>query len=271
MAAVEHQFPGLELCLGDVLSTFAGVRPVVASGKEDPSKESRDHVVWEEEGLVTVTGGKLTTFRLLALDVLKVVCHRLPELRPVDERASVLNPVNVELPGAEQLDEAARRRLLGRYGAEASALVAAAHPGELGAIPGTQALWAELRWAAQAEGVVHLDDLLLRRVRIGHLLPMGGRDLLPRVRDICQAELGWEDERWEAEEAGYLALWQSCYSLPPHSSIPDWRAMLAKARERRADPRPRLRRRAARRAGLALGLLGLAAAVTWLYARSRRR
>ena len=57
MAAVEHQFPGLELCLGDVLSTFAGVRPVVASGKEDPSKESRDHVVWEEEGLVTVTGG----------------------------------------------------------------------------------------------------------------------------------------------------------------------------------------------------------------------
>ena len=270
MAAVESQFPSLGLSLDDVLSTFAGVRPVIATGKVDPSKESRDHVVWEEAGLLTVTGGKLTTFRLLALDVLKAVSHRLPNLPAIDERAGVLSPVDVDRPGAAHLDDTARRRLLGRYGADAPALVAGALPGELDAVPGTQALWAELRWAARAEGVVHLDDLFLRRVRIGHLLPEGGKELMGRVRAICQAELGWDDGRWEAEEAAYLALWQSCYSLPPRSSIPDWKAMLADAREKRAAAQPTRRRKVIKRSTLVAGLLGLAAAVAWLYARSRR-
>ena len=71
MAAVESQFPALALTLADVVSTYAGVRPVIGTGKADPSKESRDHVVWEESGLLTVTGGKLTTFRRIALDALK--------------------------------------------------------------------------------------------------------------------------------------------------------------------------------------------------------
>ena len=56
------------------------MRPVVGSGKDDPSEESRDHVVWQEAGLLTVTGGKLTTFRLIALDALKAVREDLPEI-----------------------------------------------------------------------------------------------------------------------------------------------------------------------------------------------
>jgi glycerol-3-phosphate dehydrogenase len=266
MAAVEYRFPGLDLSLDDVMSTFAGVRPVVASGKADPSKESRDHVVWEESGLLTVAGGKLTTFRLLALDALKAASYRLP---PVNDKSGVLSPVDVEL-GAGQLHEGARRRLLGRYGAEAPALVAAAKADELEAVPGTQFLWAELRWAARAEGVVHLDDLLLRRVRLGHLLPEGGKEIMDRVRAICQAELGWDDKRWEAEEAAYLALWASTYSLPPRGDVPDWKAMLAEACAQRAA-QPSRRRKAISLSGLAAGLLGVAAVAAWLYCRSRRR
>jgi len=76
------------------------------------------------------------------------------------------------------------------------------------------AAWAELRWAARAEAVCHLDDLLLRRVRLGLLLPGGGEELLPRVRAICQPELGWSDRRWEAEAEAYLELWHRCYSVP---------------------------------------------------------
>lgn len=179
MAAVEAQFPSLQLTLDDVISTFAGVRPVIGTGKDDPSKESRDHVVWDEDGLLTVTGGKLTTFRLIALDVLKAARGRLNHstdasgalLPPLDDQVPVLHPVDVELPGGEELDEAQRQRLLGRYAAHAPALVAAAMPGEFESVPGTQTLWSELRWAARAESVVHLDDLLLRRVRLGHLLP----------------------------------------------------------------------------------------------------
>jgi glycerol-3-phosphate dehydrogenase len=271
MAAVEAQFPSLRLTLDDVISTFAGVRPVIGTGKADPSKESRDHVVWEENGLLTVTGGKLTTFRLIALDALEAVSHRLPDLPPMDETVPVLNPVDVELPGAEDLDEGGRRRLLGRYGAEAPALVAAARPGELELIPGTQTLWAELRWAARAEGVVHLDDLMLRRARLGHVLPRGGERLFPRIRAICQPELSWDDARWELEEAAYLDLWDRCYGLPDREAIPDWRAMLAEARVEREAARPTRGRKVVRRSALAGLLVGLAVSLVVVYRRFRQR
>jgi glycerol-3-phosphate dehydrogenase len=278
MAAVENQFPSLRLTLDDVISTFAGVRPVIGTGRADPTKESRDHVVWEEGGLLTVTGGKLTTFRLIALDVLKAVRHRLPDLPRLDDSVPVLNPVDVELPGAghgarhraQQLDVAVQRRLLGRYAADAPALVAAAMPNELEPIPGTQILWAELRWAARAEGVVRLDDLLLRRVRLGHVLPEGGKALLPEIRAICQQELDWDDTRWEAAEATYLDLWQTCYGLPDRGTVPDWRIQLAEAQARRESDRPARRRSRISWAALSAGLVALAAALTVLYWRHRR-
>lgn len=223
MQAIDRQFPALNLDLDDILTTWAGIRPVVGSGKVDPSRESRDYVLWEENGLLTVTGGKLTTFRPIALAALKAIRARLPRSTPSTGRKPppVLNPVCDELPAT--LDEASRLRLMGRYGEAASALILAARPEELESIPGTRMLWAELRWAARAEGVVHLDDLLLRRVRLGLVLPRGGEDLLPAIRAICQPELGWDDDRWTSEAAAYLSLWRRCYSLPDRASIPDWR------------------------------------------------
>jgi glycerol-3-phosphate dehydrogenase len=270
MAAVDSQFPSLGLTLADVVSTFAGIRPVIGTGKIDPSKESRDHVVWDEDGLVTVTGGKLTTFRLIALDALESVRHRLPDLPPLDREVPVLNPVDVELPIENHLDEAARRRLLGRYAADAPALIAAAQPGELEPISGTGTLWAELRWAARAEAVVHLDDLLLRRVRLGHLLPQGGAEVLPRIRAICQAELGWDDGRWASEEAAYRDLWRRCYSLPDRSAIPDWREALAVANSRELAPTRPYRRRVVRQSTLAGVLLALAAVLALVFLQRGR-
>lgn len=271
MAAVEAQFPSLHLTLDDVISTYAGVRPVIGTGEVDPSKESRDHVVWKENGLLTVTGGKLTTFRLIALNALEAVREHLPDLPPLDEKVPVLNPVDLELPGLEDLDERGRRRLLGRHAADAAALVAAARPGELEPIPGTETLWAELRWAAHAEGVVHLDDLMLRRVRLGHLVPHGGERLLPRIRAVCQPELGWDDDRWEREETAYLDLWDRCYSMPAREAIPDWRAMLAEARAKREALRPTRRRKVVRRSALAGFLVGLAVFLAVGYRRWRQR
>jgi glycerol-3-phosphate dehydrogenase len=270
MAAVEAQFPSLHLDLDDVISTFAGLRPVIGTGQADPCKESRDHVVWEEKGLLTVTGGKLTTFRLIALDALKAVRKRLPDLPPFDDEVPVLNRVDLRLPGTWHLDESSRHRLLGRYGTDAPALVQAAEAGELEPIPSTEFLWAELRWAARAEGVVHLDDLLLRRVRLGHVLPLGGESVLPQVRAICQSELGWDDARWEGEAAEYRHLWQSSYSLPPRQAIPDWRGMVAEARSARAATRPRRRRKVIGRMALVGGLVALAVIAAFLYRRSAR-
>ena len=255
MAAVASQFPALELTLDDVVSTFAGVRPVIGSGKADPSGESRDHVVWEESGLLTVTGGKLTTFRRIALDALRVARRRLPEMGELDDDMPVLNPVNLPL-GRVALSEAERRRLLGRYGKDAPALVAAAREGELDRVPGVATLWAELRWGARAEGVIHLDDLLLRRTRLGLLLPQGGAEIMERIGKIAREELGWDKKRWHAESHAYQQLWREHYSLPDRAAIPDWMLMLSRARETRtagAVLRRRRRRRRWVRGGIASG------------------
>jgi glycerol-3-phosphate dehydrogenase len=215
MAALRDQFPQLGLRRHDVIATYAGVRPVIDSGKADPSKEGRDHALWLEDGLLTVTGGKLTTFRVIALDALKLAATLLPELKdrlapqPLFG-AGAPRPLRYSraLPAGQAV------RLQGRYGALAQQLVDAAKPGELEAIAGTQTIWAQLRWAARCESVWKLEDLLLRRSRIGIQLRGGGIEIMPRIRAICQPELGWSDQRWEAEQAAYLALWNTHYSLP---------------------------------------------------------
>ncbi|MEA3335799.1 MAG: glycerol-3-phosphate dehydrogenase/oxidase [Chloroflexota bacterium] len=262
MAAVEGQFPSLNIGLKDVISTFSGVRPVVATGQADPSRESRDHVVWDERGMLTVTGGKLTTFRLIALDALKAVRDRLPQTSEPDRDRPVLDSVDVDLWPGHSLDERARRRLLGHYGLRAYELVETANPEELQRISGTDILWAELRWAARIESVIHLDDLLLRRVRLGLLLPNGGRDHLPGIRAICQEELNWSDSRWQEEESRYLTGWRESYSLPEAHEIPDWHVLLAKARFLRQATRPRGRRQTLR-APLMAGVLTLILLTLW--------
>ena len=278
MAAVTAQFPALDLSLDDVLASFAGIRPVIGSGKADPSEESRDHVIWAENGLLTVTGGKLTTFRQIARQALEQVCERLEDapalLARLHDDAPVLQPLDGDMDPDATLTDETRRRLAGRYGREASDLLTAAATGELESIPGTPAVWAELRWAARTEGIVHLDDLLLRRVRLGLLLPLGGIDLLPRIRSICQDELGWDDDRWAAEVDAYRALVSAAYSLPDRASIPDWNAQLAEMRTARAhtaSARREQQQAVRHRGGQVLLLLAALAAVMWLLGRQRGR
>ncbi len=213
MAALRDQFPQLELKDGDILASYAGVRPVIDTGQKDPSKEGRDHALWLEQGLLTVTGGKLTTFRVIALDALKQAAALLPHWH-ADLRPTPVFSDPIALHYNRHLNVAQARRLQGRYGAQAQSLVDSAQPGELEAIPGTETLWVQLRWAARCEAVLKLEDLLLRRSRIGIQLRGGGIAIMERIRAICQPELGWSDDRWQAELAAYLALWKTYYSLP---------------------------------------------------------
>ena len=89
-----------------------------------------------------------------------------------------------------------------------------ARPGELECVPGTPTTWAEVRWAARAEGVVHLADLLLRRTRLGLLLPRGGEQWLSEIYDVVRDELGWTTERWEGEVGSYRQTWQAEHGVP---------------------------------------------------------
>ncbi len=76
-AWLSDTFPSLALSARDAVASMAGVRPVIGTGKADPSAELREHVVWEENGLITVTGGKLTTFDAIARDALRRIGPRL--------------------------------------------------------------------------------------------------------------------------------------------------------------------------------------------------
>lgn len=212
LAGLRRVFPGHGLERRDIQATFSGLRPVVDTGKADPCKESREYALWEEQGLLTVAGGKLTTFRLMAHAGLSKVKKWLPGAR-LDKRR-VLDKIPGSLDRANQLAPPAQLRLAGRYGADALALVDAAEPGELDLIGGSMTRWAELRWAARAEGVVHLEDLLLRRVRLGLELPEGGAPWMQHIREIVQPELRWDDDRWARELTAYTRLWNASYAPP---------------------------------------------------------
>lgn len=193
-----YQFPDLQLKASDAISTYSGVRPIVSSGKDDPSAESRESAMWSSPGLVNITGGKLTTFRVAAREVLQEAAKQVPALAPAKDQ-----------PVFESTSNAKDQRLFGRLGpAAASKLLSEASPADLQGIAGSPYCWAELRWSARHEQVEKLDDLLMRRTRIGLVVKDGGREILPRVKEICATELGWNDERWNAESSRYLELWQ---------------------------------------------------------------
>ncbi|MGM0563475.1 MAG: glycerol-3-phosphate dehydrogenase/oxidase [Pseudomonadota bacterium] len=218
LEGANHQFPIADLSSRDVVSTWSGVRPIVGERGKDPlsikpSDARRDHIVWDDSGLITVTGGKLTTFRVIALDVLKAAAPALGIEDVKDLGGRVFTPVNEHLTGLRYGPEV-QRRLAGFYGTRAEQLLAESRPEERVFVPGGFHLWAELRWSARHEAVVHLDDLMLRRTRLGMLLPRGGMDFAEPIRAICHEELGWDDDRWREELERYQTIWRRYYSLP---------------------------------------------------------
>jgi glycerol-3-phosphate dehydrogenase len=210
LEAVNDQFPAAALTPADVSATYAGVRPVVDDGKGDASKATRDHVVLDESGLITLTGGKLTTFRLMAQDALALAAPHAGKPFAHDD-AAMFTPTPAINP---HWSAATRHRLAARYGYQAEVLAADASEADLQTIPGTNTLWLELAIAARSEAVVHLDDLLLRRTRLGLLLPRGGLDHLERIRTLCAAHLPWDEDQWCAELTRYRALIAAHYALP---------------------------------------------------------
>ncbi len=185
LAGLAHAFPLAGITAADLQCSWAGLRPVLASGDGRlPSQESREHLVLARDGLVAVAGGKLTTFATMAEAALQAAGPWLPALPPL------IGPL---LPPA--LDG-----VWGRLSAEVRV-------GEL--LPGTQTLSGEIRHSLQHEQVMHLDDLLLRRTRLGLLMPGFGAAFLPLLQRPCQEWLGWDGARYAFECERYLAVMRS--------------------------------------------------------------
>ncbi|MET7639628.1 glycerol-3-phosphate dehydrogenase/oxidase [Streptomyces sp. NPDC005438] len=173
----------------DVVGAFAGLRPLLRpSGQDRTADISRRHaVLTSPEGVVTVVGGKLTTYRRMAQDAVDTA------LAARGLTAGPCRTARLPLVGADRRDRLARlpapRRLVARYGTEAPAVHA------LGAedpwlrepvAPGQPVTRAELLWAARHEGALDESDLLDRRTRVG-LVPEDRAAALESARQVLGA------------------------------------------------------------------------------------
>ena len=215
MKAVTTQFPAANISTADIVSTFAGIRPVVSRGGAiAPSKEKREHSISHVPGLITVAGGKLTTFDVIAKEVLTLV-HSATNTQSGDYNQAIFAPSSkLENSAKLPLTKAASEQAIACFGELAAEFIQQSPNQQLTNIAYTRHLWAELVWAAKYEQVQHLDDLLLRRTRIGNLLFHGAEALLDEIKGLCQQELKWTDQQWQAEVSRYLSIWQQYYSLP---------------------------------------------------------
>jgi glycerol-3-phosphate dehydrogenase len=214
LEVIKVSFPHSEIASTDAISTWAGVRPVIGSeNAKDPSKERRDHAVWDDSGLVTVSGGKLTTFRIIALDALAAASNKLPssELSDNDRVFDQLDNT-IALPSA--IDNTRVKRLLGRYGNLSRDIFSDRNDTEYQTLSTSEYSLAECRWAIKSEAVIHLDDLMLRRTRLGSVLANGGEELFLQLQPLFEQELGWDQQQWDDEVARYIVIWHNYYSIP---------------------------------------------------------
>ncbi|MGZ8649839.1 MAG: glycerol-3-phosphate dehydrogenase/oxidase, partial [Solirubrobacteraceae bacterium] len=203
-------FFATELGLSDIVGAYAGVRPLISSG--DPKKSvdiSRKAELYEtSSGMVTITGGKLTTWRRMA----KMTVDRLVEREGRDAPCRTheiplgMGVEALDLPRVEGVHEDAYEQLAGRYGYSAHAVLAgAAEHGELAQpiLPGMPDLLAEAAFAARREQARSVTDVLLRRTRLGltaaRALCAPGGEGPERVAKALGRELGWDDERCASE------------------------------------------------------------------------
>jgi glycerol-3-phosphate dehydrogenase len=212
LEAAQHTFKDFPVTEEDIISTFSGLRPVINTDAPTPSKESRAHKIWEEDGLVTIAGGKLSIFRVMAADVLNYCHEKLPGEPKFDHRTPCfIHPKPKNRQDAKNPDWI---MMAGRLGEDVNSFFTDSNSEHLVPIDPLPQFWAELAWAAQHEAVVHLDDLLLRRVRMGLLLPKGGLNFSEQIRHLIQEPLGWSEDKWQEEVERYEMIWQKYYHIP---------------------------------------------------------
>jgi glycerol-3-phosphate dehydrogenase len=211
-----NEFFGSELGPGQLTGAFAGVRPLISTG--DPKKSvdiSRKAELYEtSSGMITITGGKLTTWRRMAKMTVDRMVEREAREAPCRTHEIPLGQaVAVEdLPRVEGVAEDAYTALAGRYGHGAlTVLSIAAERGELAQpiVAGCPDLLAEVALAARHEQARSIGDVLLRRTRLGLLaareLSTGSGGPARRVADVMGRELGWDEGRLEAELEAFEA------------------------------------------------------------------
>jgi glycerol-3-phosphate dehydrogenase len=207
----------------DIVSTYAALRPLVAAATPRSGEAggtaaiSRDYTVIDQPaGLVTIVGGKLTTYRVMAAAAVDHAARRLPFTAPPSPTTRLpLLGTHDPSPGADGpapqvgLPDATLARLAGRYGGLLPELLAliAAQPDLAEPLAGAGAvLRAEIRYAATHEGARSLDDALTRRTNVAIETWDHGAAAAPEAADLLSDVLGWSGERQQSEVDDFRAL-----------------------------------------------------------------
>ncbi|MFD0360186.1 glycerol-3-phosphate dehydrogenase [Nocardia sp. GCM10030253] len=201
----------------DIVGTYAGLRPLLSGASSDTATLSREHAVAEPvPGLLVIAGGKYTTYRVMAADVVDAAVKGLGRAAApsVTEHLPLLGAVGYQELAADVASVAQRaglsvatvERLLGRYGsavADLFDLITA--DSTLGkSIPGAdEYLAAEVVYAVTHEGALHLDDVLTRRTRISIESPDRGLAAAPEIAWLIGPHLGWDASDTDREVARY--------------------------------------------------------------------
>jgi glycerol-3-phosphate dehydrogenase len=212
--AVNHQFPAAALGAEDVVSAFAGLRPLVAPAdtqSASPSAVSREEtIVTSPSGLVSLAGGKLTTYRRVAISVVNEVVAAL-HVRGDRRRFPKSQSHRKPLVGARASNGAAAAwpddgHLKKRYGGRIEELVPLLEAdGRLREplAPPLEDLRGEICMATNGEMAVSLEDVLRRRLHVGLRDPSQGLGVAREVAAIMAESLGWDEARRRQEEEAY--------------------------------------------------------------------
>lgn len=209
----------------DILGTWAGLRPLVADPEASgrTADLSRRHKVRRSDsGVVTITGGKLTTYREMAADTIDEVLSQVLKADRVTQLRRRSKTKHLKIQGAhgyEELIEAADvisplggdevRRLANRYGSDATTVLAIAESDPAMAellVPGLPYLRAEAIFAVRYEMASTVDDILSRRTRARLQTRDASAAAVESVADLLAAELGWDLEERDRQIAEYRAL-----------------------------------------------------------------
>lgn len=201
----------------DILGVYAGLRPLLAGESEETSQLSREHAVARPmPGLISIAGGKYTTYRVMAKDAidacaedLGAIGESITEQVPLigaDGYRAMLN-LKDELATETGLPSWRIEHLLGRYGSRLHEVLepAADEPDLLRPLLGAEAyLRCEIRYAVTHEGALHLTDVLARRTRMSIETRHRGVDAAQEAAAIMAPLLSWDDATAAHEVEAYV-------------------------------------------------------------------
>ena len=197
----------------DVLSMFAGLRPLAApqGGSEKTKEISRSHKIFvSDSGLITITGGKWTTYRKMAEDTVN---------KAIEVGKLVKRPVKTkDLPIHGSTPNVDRNNHLYVYGSDRDAVLALVNENKAWGDklhPRAEYIAAEVVWAVRHEMARTLEDVLARRVRILFLDARMAIDVAPKVAALIAAELK-KDAQWEKEQTDTFIALAKTYLLEPY-------------------------------------------------------